>query len=125
MIKKASNEKFKSDLPVKSERVPPMLSADMIAKLQAAVNSAQRRHRVRVREVTDIDGEFSADELVSVRELKAAIAAARAFPVDAERPASYWTALQLKVLRHERRGRAAAEGGVLAGQKADREPAPE
>ena len=121
MIKKTSREKFKSDLPVKGERTPPMLGAEMIAKLQAAVNSAQRRRQVRVREVTDIDGEFSADELESVRELKAAIAAARAFPVDEERPASYWTALQLKVLRHERRSRAAAEGGGRAEQDSIRE----
>ena len=118
MVKKASREKFKSDLPVKGERMPPMLGADMIAKLQAAVDSAQRRQRIRVREVTDIDGEFSADELESVRELKAAIASARAFPVDEERPASYWTSLQLKVLRQDRRRRA-AEQAEQAGQAKD------
>ena len=111
MIKKTSDKKFRSDLPAKGERTPPRLSADMIAKLQAAVQSAQRRHQVRVREITDIDGEFTAEELESVRELKAAISAARAFPVDEERPASYWTALQLKVLRQERRAARASESG--------------
>jgi hypothetical protein len=111
MVRKVSREKFKSDIPLKDGRTPPMLGSARVAMLQAAVNAAQRRHRVHVREVTDVDGEFSADELDSVRELQEASAAGRTPPVDDERPASYWTALQLKVLRHERR-RAAAEKGA-------------
>jgi hypothetical protein len=38
-----------------------------------------------------------------VRELKLALAAGQAFPVDEERPVNYWTALQLKPLRHASR----------------------
>ena len=109
MVKKSGVRQFVSDLPVKGERSPPQLSEQMIAKLHAAVSSAQRRHQVRPREVTDLDGDFSAEELASVRTMQAAIAAARDFPVDQERPASYWSMLQLKVMRHERRAARAAE----------------
>ena len=109
MARKPGDRQFVSDLPVKGARTPPQLSEQMIAKLHAAVSSAQRRQQVRPREVTDLDGEFTAEELAAVRTLQAAIAAARDFPIDQERPASYWSMLQLKVMRHERRAARAAE----------------
>jgi hypothetical protein len=45
MPKKDDPLESKNARPGKGERMPPPLGADLIAKLQAAVDAAQRRHQ--------------------------------------------------------------------------------
>jgi hypothetical protein len=53
MPKKSQDAKPKDSGPLKYERSPPPLSEEMIARLQAAVDTAQRKHMPRDEPATD------------------------------------------------------------------------
>jgi hypothetical protein len=54
MPKKNQDAEPKDATPMQGERAPPPLSEEMIAKLQAAVEAARRKHMPRHDPATDI-----------------------------------------------------------------------
>jgi len=67
------------------ERTPPLLSEKLIAKLQGAVEAAQRKRMPPSSYVTDPDDDDSSPKQGVVRELRSAINAATPSPNDAAR----------------------------------------
>jgi hypothetical protein len=62
--------------PTHGERTPPLLSEKLVAKLQGAVEAAQRKRTAQNKCVTDPDDD-SSPNLGVVRQLRSAINAAR------------------------------------------------
>jgi hypothetical protein len=82
MSKKTSEGASKDIRPPKGEHTPPpLLSEKLVAKLQAAVEAAQRKRTSQHRYVAGPDGDSSANPGV-VGQLRSAISAARGIRTD-------------------------------------------
>jgi hypothetical protein len=81
MSKKTSEDASKNTRPTNGERTPPLLSEKLVAKLQGAVEAAQRKRTSQCRYVAGPDDDSSANPGV-VGQLRSAINAARGIRTD-------------------------------------------
>jgi hypothetical protein len=81
MSKKTRDGESGIDHPSNGERTPPLLCEKLIAKLQGAVEAAQRKRTQPNTRATDPDDDSSTNQGV-VRQLRSAIDAVRGAPTD-------------------------------------------